>query len=124
PPGKIPNFRATSTDTTIHVLWDAAPENVGIAAYQIQLDDNDWISLDGSARDYTFQNLQPDTPHGILIYAVDLVGLLGPTSSTGGIYTQKPPGGAGSGLKGEYFNNSDFTARAFARTDPNINFNW
>ncbi|MEP0915836.1 PA14 domain-containing protein [Leptolyngbya sp. DQ-M1] len=35
-----------------------------------------------------------------------------------------PPTGTGNGLRGEYFDNIDFTAFKFARTDANINFNW
>ena len=35
-----------------------------------------------------------------------------------------PPESQGNGLKGEYFNNKDFTNRAITRTDANIEFNW
>ncbi|MBD1824918.1 DUF4347 domain-containing protein [Cyanobacteria bacterium FACHB-DQ100] len=35
-----------------------------------------------------------------------------------------PPTGTGNGLRGEYFDNIDFTAFKFARTDANVNFNW
>ena len=31
---------------------------------------------------------------------------------------------AGNGLKGEYFDNADFTALKFSRTDPQVNFDW
>ena len=34
------------------------------------------------------------------------------------------PGGSGSGLSGEYFNNTDFTAWKLNRTDATVNFNW
>ncbi len=33
-------------------------------------------------------------------------------------------GSAGTGLKGEYFNNSNFTNLALTRTDPQVNFDW
>ncbi|MEI7901852.1 MAG: DUF6288 domain-containing protein, partial [bacterium] len=33
-------------------------------------------------------------------------------------------GVAGTGLKGEYFNNADFTALKLTRTDPTVNFDW
>lgn len=33
-------------------------------------------------------------------------------------------GGTGNGLKGEYFDNRDFTGKAFERTDATVNFNW
>ena len=31
---------------------------------------------------------------------------------------------AGSGLQGEYFNNSDLTSPAFTRSDATVNFAW
>ncbi len=33
-------------------------------------------------------------------------------------------GGSGAGLKGDYFNNMDFTAPLFSRIDPQVNFDW
>ena len=35
-----------------------------------------------------------------------------------------PPAGNGDGLKGEYFDNRDFTAPAFTRVDPVVNFDF
>jgi len=35
-----------------------------------------------------------------------------------------PPPGNGTGLLGEYFDNMDFTALKFSRTDASVNFNW
>jgi len=35
-----------------------------------------------------------------------------------------PSGGTGNGLKGEYYNNINFTNRAITRTDATIDFNW
>jgi hypothetical protein len=32
--------------------------------------------------------------------------------------------GTGNGLKGDYYNNGDFTSLVLSRTDANINFNW
>ena len=38
--------------------------------------------------------------------------------------TPTPTPGGGTGLKGEYFDNKDFTALKLTRTDPIVNFNW
>jgi glucose/arabinose dehydrogenase len=35
-----------------------------------------------------------------------------------------PAGGGGNGLKGEYFDNRDFTNLKLTRTDPTVDFNW
>jgi hypothetical protein len=38
--------------------------------------------------------------------------------------TATPQGGGGTGLKGEYFDNTDFTSLKVTRTDATINFSW
>jgi glucose/arabinose dehydrogenase len=38
--------------------------------------------------------------------------------------TTSAPTGTGDGLKGEYFDNSDFTNLKLTRTDANVNFDW
>jgi hypothetical protein len=35
-----------------------------------------------------------------------------------------PPAGSGTGLKGDYYNNSDLTSLKLTRTDATVNFNW
>lgn len=37
---------------------------------------------------------------------------------------EAPPSLTGNGLKGEYFNNKDFTAFVLSRLDPTVNFSW
>ncbi len=34
------------------------------------------------------------------------------------------PGGSGTGLRGEYYDNQDFTLLKVTRTDPTVNFDW
>jgi len=38
--------------------------------------------------------------------------------------TVNPPGSGGTGLKGDYYDNSDFTTLRLTRTDATVNFNW
>ena len=38
--------------------------------------------------------------------------------------TVNPPGSGGTGLKGDYYDNSDFTVFKLTRTDATVNFNW
>ncbi len=45
-----------------------------------------------------------------------------PYSNEASATTWAPP--SGPGLRGEYFNNIDFTGSALTRTDPQINFDW
>ena len=46
------------------------------------------------------------------------------TTSTAVGITVNPPGGAGTGLKGEYYDNMDFTNLLVTRTDATVNFSW
>ena len=46
------------------------------------------------------------------------------TTSSGVTLTVNPPGSGGSGLQGDYYDNSDFTSFKLTRTDPTVNFNW
>lgn len=39
-------------------------------------------------------------------------------------YGKFTPPPVGNGLKGDYYNNKDFTALALSRVDPTVNFNW
>jgi uncharacterized delta-60 repeat protein len=119
-PSDMQNFRVTSTETQIHLFWDAATDNVGIGGYEVKLDDGNWIRLGPDARSYTFDNLQPDTMHSVVAQAFDLAGNRG-SGAGWGLSTQKV---SGHGLRGEYFNNQDFTDSAFTRTDPTVDFNW
>ena len=46
------------------------------------------------------------------------------TTSTAVGITVNPPGGAGTGLKGDYYDNMDFTNLLVTRTDATVNFSW
>ncbi|HEX2952893.1 MAG TPA: glycoside hydrolase family 9 protein [Bacillota bacterium] len=46
------------------------------------------------------------------------------TTSTAVTFTVTPPNGTGTGLKGEYFDNMDFTNLKLTQTDATVDFNW
>ncbi|NIQ73957.1 MAG: hypothetical protein GWN80_00020, partial [Gammaproteobacteria bacterium] len=46
------------------------------------------------------------------------------TASAPANATTNPPAGSGTGLKGDYYDNMDFTAFVLTRTDSTINFDW
>ncbi len=123
PPSAVPNFHVVNTtDTTGTLAWSAASDNVAVAGYQILVDSGNWISLGANARSYTFSNQAPSSTHYVDLRAFDQAGNVGPLTQTS--YTTQPASTTGAGLKGEYFNNSDFTAPVLTRTDSNVNFNW
>jgi hypothetical protein len=121
-PSAVGNFRTTRvSDTQIEVSWEAATDNVEVDGYALQIDDNMGFSVGPDDRTFTFQGLQPGTEHTIVIAAFDQAQNMGPVSTvnattTGGTTTH--------GLKGEYFNNIDFTGFSTTRIDPGLMFNW
>src|SRR3954469_5378407 len=115
-------FVHTLDDTSIQVQWGAAGDNVGVAGYELHLDNGNWFSVGPDSRGWTFINLQPNSTHTMYVRAFDAAGNRGPTSSV--IATTTGSTSSGSGLHGQYFNNMDFTAPVFSRTDAKIDFNW
>jgi uncharacterized delta-60 repeat protein len=121
-PSAVPNLRVTNvSDTEISVVWEAATDNVGVAGYELRLDNGNWFMLDPDALGWTYENLQPNTTHTISARAFDAAGNRGPITSVTATTTAPP---AANGLRGQYFNNMDFTSPVLTRTDPTVNFNW
>jgi uncharacterized delta-60 repeat protein len=121
-PSAVPNFRVSNvTDNEISVVWEAATDNVGVAGYELKLDNGEWFMLDPDALGWTYENLQPNTSHTISARAFDAAGNRGPITSV----TATTTGGTTvNGLTGTYFNNMDFTSPVFTRTDRRVNYNW
>jgi len=107
--------------TEIDLAWESASDNVAVTGYEIRVNDGTPIVLGFDTFDYTLRNLSPNTTYKIAINAFDAAGNRGP-ALTRNITTV--PDQPGRGLQGAYFDNMDFTAPVFTRTDPTINFNW
>ncbi len=62
----------------------------------------------------------------VMRLAMDTVGSTGAVGDFDGfrLVFSDPPPDAGEGLRGEYYNNMDFTDLALVRTDARIDFNW
>lgn len=69
---------------------------------------------------FTWTNV-PAGAYTIDVRATDTTSL---TAQASVAVTVNPPGGAGNGLKGDYFTNLDFTGLAFTRTDAVIDLDW
>jgi uncharacterized delta-60 repeat protein len=121
-PSAVPNFHTTNvTNSSVSLAWDAATDNVGVTGYQLTLDPDNTVLLGPDQHSFTFPELAPDHQYTFEIHALDAAGNQGPISSVVATTGSLPVTG---GLKGEYFNNSDFTAPVFTRNDPNIDYNW
>lgn len=62
-------------------------------------------------------------PDGSLYYADLINGRIGRIAYNGTVPTP-PTGPQGTGLRGTYFDNMDFTGASINRVDPTVNFNW
>ncbi len=121
-PSAVPNFRNTNvTESSITLAWDAATDNVGVTGYQLTLEPDNTVLLGPDQRSFTFTELAPNRQYTFDIHAIDAAGNEGPLSQKSATTGSLPTGGF---LKGEYFNNMDFTAPVATRNDPEINFNW
>jgi hypothetical protein len=62
--------------------------------------------------------------HSLSAKAIDNAGAVGTSAARAITVTSAPSSGSGTGLKGEYYDNMDFTALAITRIDPTVNFDW
>jgi uncharacterized delta-60 repeat protein len=130
-PSTVPNFEVTRSDFPgvwqYRATWSAATDNVGVVGYRLQYRTN----LDGEVQERTVDlgtdqfSFSAAYPSGTIadqfrIAAIDAAGNVG-TFVTPETSPQQP---RTAGLTGTYYNNDDFTARAFSRNDSTVNFDW
>lgn len=72
---------------------------------------------------YIDTGLDPETQYTYTVTMRDKLLNTG-TASIPGNATTNPPHAVGTGLKGEYYDNIDFTGSLLTRTDPAIGFEW
>jgi hypothetical protein len=72
---------------------------------------------------YTDTGLSPSTQYTYTVQMRDSLANTG-TASAPANATTLPAAGSGTGLKGDYYDNMDFTAFALSRTDATVNFDW
>ena len=106
------NLVATAADTTITITWDPV---ANASSYEIELDET--VINNGTNTSYTHTNLTPGTQHNYKVRAKNLSG----TSSWSSVVTKST---LLIGLKGEYYDNIDFTNIKLTITDNVINFDW
>jgi|GEM_PF-2286324 len=121
-------LRATAISSNqINLNWLASKDNVGVAGYKIYRD-GVLIKTVNNTTTYTDTGLKADTTYKYAVAAFDASGNNSHISSGVVAKTKSPTPkvtiGNGNGLKGEYFNNIDFTSRVKQRIDETINFNW
>lgn len=103
--------------TSIELTWN---EVSGAIGYEVEVDGTIIDNLNNT--NFVHNDLEPNTQHSYRIRAVKSDGV-SDWSITIVKSTLTQPGN-GTGLKGEYFDNNDFTDYKLARIDENINFDW
>jgi glucose/arabinose dehydrogenase len=107
-------FTQIATLTSVNQPGNGTPL---IATYTITAPGGAWDSADNGTYSIAMQPAQVTDTSGNAVAAATL-GTFAVTVPT------TPPIGGGDGLRGEYFDNIDFTNPLLTRTDATVNFNW
>jgi chitodextrinase len=105
----------------INLSWTAASDNIGVAGYRIIRNGILTGAVSGTA--YSDTGLAANTTYTYQVLAYDAAGNTSNQSSFTVAITPVVSGN-GSGLKGAYFDNMDFTNLIKERTDESVNFSW
>ena len=121
-------LRATTVSSSqINLNWTASTDNESISGYKIYRD-GVLIKTVNNTTTYADTGLKPNTTYKYAIVAFDSAGNNSQISSNAVAKTAASAPqvsiGNGNGLKGEYYNNIDFTSLVKQRVDETINFNW
>ncbi len=115
-------LKATAVSANqVNLSWTASSDNIGVAGYRIIRNGILIGSVYGTT--YSDTGLAANTTYSYHVLAYDASRNSSNHSSIA--YATTPAAnGYGNGLKGEYFDNLNFTNLVKVRTDENINFNW
>jgi len=106
----------------ISLRWTASTDNIGVAGYEVYRDGN-LIDTVATNTIYYDTDLATNSLYTYTVLAYDAAGNCSNHSSIA-IVTTPNSTGNGNGLKGAYYNNTDFTSLKTVRVDENIDFDW
>lgn len=109
------------SDSEITLYWDDSTDDQAIKGYIIYRDDNELAVLDSTY--YKDTDFEASTTYNYSVVAVDHANNISEKSTSLTVKTATELG-TGIGLKGEYYNNGDFSDNRINRTDHIINFDW
>lgn len=132
-PAAPSNLNATAASSTqINLAWtDNSSNETGFEIERGTSDSGPWAPMGTVGANVTSASDPGRSPSTTTFYRVRAISGAGPSawSNVAGATTPAgppppPPPPSGSGLKGEYFNNLDFTSPVLTRTDAVVDFNW
>ena len=111
---------SSRTNSSVSLAWTASSDNVGVTRYDVFRDGSKVGSATGTT--YSDTGLTASTPYLYTVAAVDAAGNLSATSTTLSVATTATA--VQNGLRGEYYDNTDFTDLRLTRVDPVVSFPW
>ena len=114
------NLRAQASYDRVTLSWTASTDNVGVTSYEILRNDQRIAIVPGNQTTFTDTNVLPDNGYGYSVFAIDAAG----NRSDEAFVNITTPPAPGTGLRGVYYSNMDFTGTSMTRTDAAVNFNW
>jgi len=113
------NLTAQPGNTQVSLTWAASPPAASYTVRRATSSGGPYITMATNIGilSYTDTGLINDTPY---FYVIRAVNSMGESLDSAEIATAPVM----LGLKGDYYNNSDFTAFVLSRVDPGVNFNW
>jgi chitodextrinase len=117
------NLTATPISANqISLNWTASTDNIGVVGYRV-IRNGILVGTVPATTTYSDTGLAANTLYSYQVIAYDVSGNCSNHSSFATVTTPISIGN-GNGLKGEYYDNIDFTSLNTARIDQNINFDW
>jgi chitodextrinase/lysophospholipase L1-like esterase len=106
--------------TSIALSWGAASDNVAVVGYDVLRNGVKIASPAGTT--YTDLTVAPASSYTYTVAARDAANNVSATSAPRNVTT--PANNVTNGLRGEYYDNPDFTDLKLTRTDANVAFGW
>jgi fibronectin type 3 domain-containing protein len=127
PPATPANLAATGSSGGIALSWNANSESdfAGYNVYRQDATSGQFVKLNASPLAVTAYADSSAPFDATTTYRVTAVDKSGNESAPGEASAYRPPAPvAGTGLKAEYYDNSNLTTLKLTRTDAQVNFDW
>jgi DNA-binding beta-propeller fold protein YncE/mono/diheme cytochrome c family protein len=123
PPPAPTGLTATPGIARVTLNWNAAATATGYNIKRSTTSGGPYTTIAGNvgATTYTDSAVTGGTTY---YYVVSAVNPTGESPNSSQASATPLSGGSGTGLRGDYYDNMDFTAFALSRTDPTVDFDW
>lgn len=89
-PGNL-HVMGAPTSTSVHLMWNASTDNVGVSAYKVYQGSTLAATVSGSTTEYSVTGLSPSTSYTFTVRAVDAAGNESAASNAVSATTAAPP---------------------------------